>query len=71
VSRDVPRWKSEERRFRGDAADRHAPSMRQRIDLARLWRRALPVMPDTIDAQPPLPVPRACPLSLDELLARD
>jgi hypothetical protein len=29
-------WQAEARRFRGDPADRFAPSMRQRIDFARL-----------------------------------
>jgi hypothetical protein len=39
LSRAVPHWQAEARRFRGDAADRFAPSMRQRIDLVRLYRR--------------------------------
>jgi uncharacterized protein DUF29 len=30
LSRDVPHWRAEARRFRGDAASRFAPSMRQR-----------------------------------------
>lgn len=68
LSREVPHWQSEARRFRGDAADRYAPSMRQRIDLARVYRRALHVLPETIDAQPPLPVPDVCPVTLDDLL---
>jgi hypothetical protein len=68
-SRDVPHWLSEIRGFRDDAADRFAPSMRQRIDIHRLYRRALRRMPDTIDGQPPLPVPSVCPVTLDELLA--
>src|ERR1700760_4817887 len=38
-SREVPHWQAEARRFRGDAADRFTPSMRQRIDLARLYQR--------------------------------
>ena len=67
-SREVPHWQSEARRFRGDAADRFAPSMRQKIDLARLYRRALHVMPETIDGQRPLPVPQVCSATLDELL---
>jgi hypothetical protein len=65
----VAHWLSEARRFRADAADRYAPSMRQRIDLARIYRQAVRIMPDTIDGQPPLPVPAACPVTLDELLA--
>ena len=71
LSGEVPHWQSEARRFRGDAADRYAPSMRQRINLARLYRRALHVLPETIDGQPPLPVPDVCPMSLDDLLQDD
>jgi hypothetical protein len=71
LSREVPHWQAEARRFRGDTADRFAPSMRQRIDLARLYVRARRVMPDTIDDQPPLPVPDVCPVTLDDLLAED
>jgi hypothetical protein len=71
LSRDVPHWRAEARRARGDAADRYAPSMRQRIDLARLYRRALRGMPETIDGQKPLPVPATCPVTLDQLLAED
>jgi hypothetical protein len=70
MSRETPHWESEARRFRGDAADRYAPSMRQRIDLERLYRRALHIMPDRIDDQAPLPVPETCPITLDELLRR-
>nr|WP_294504900.1 DUF29 domain-containing protein [uncultured Rhodopila sp.] len=65
----VPHWLSEARGFRAGAADRFVPSMRQRIDLARIYRQALRIMPDTVDGQPPLPVPPVCPATLDELLA--
>ena len=68
VARDVPNWRADARRFRGDAAARFAPSMRQQIDLARLYQRALRAMPETIDGQAPLPVPAECPVTLDELL---
>ena len=71
LSRDVPHWRGEARRFRGDAASRFSASMRQRLDLAQLYRRALRAMPETIDGQPPLPVPETCPVTLDELLAED
>ena len=64
----VPHWQAEARGFRGDAAEAYTPSMRQRIDVADLYRRALARLPDTIDGQPPLPVPTACPLTLDDLL---
>jgi Domain of unknown function DUF29 len=69
LSRDVPHWQAEARGFRSDAADRFSPSMRQNIDMADLYRRALLRVPETLDGQPPLPVPMECPVTLDELLA--
>jgi hypothetical protein len=68
LSRDVPHWQAEARGFRDDAAAAFAPSMRQRINLAALYRRALDRLPASLDGQPPLPVPDECPASLDELL---
>src|SRR4051812_8547594 len=68
LSREVPHWQSEAARFRIDAADRFAPSMRQRINLARIYHQAVRVLPDTIDGQSPLPVPAESPVTLDELL---
>jgi hypothetical protein len=69
LSREVPGWQAEARRFRDDAAARFSPSMRQRIDVAKLYRRALRILPDTIDGLQPLPVPEVCPVTLDELLS--
>ncbi len=71
LSRDVPRWRAEARGFRIQARRRFAPSMRQRIDLAGLYADALKQMPDTVDDQPPLPMPAVCPITLDDLLALD
>jgi hypothetical protein len=69
TSREVPGWRAEARRFRDDAVSRFAPSvMRQKIDLAKLYRRALRALPETIDDQSPLPVSQVCPVTLDELL---
>jgi Domain of unknown function DUF29 len=68
LSRDVPHWRAEARRFRDDAAEAFTPSMRQRIDLAKLYARALRATPETIDGQPPLPMPQAGPMTLDDLL---
>jgi hypothetical protein len=70
-SRDVPVWRADAIDFRGQAADRVAPSMRQRIDLARAYRRARRAIPETMDGQAPLPLPETCPFTLDELLADD
>ena len=68
LSRDVPHWKGEARGFRAQARRKYRPSMRQKIDLAGLYADALSALPDTVDGQPPLPVPPVCPVTLDELL---
>jgi len=65
----VAGWRAEARRFRDDAAARYTPSMRQRLDLAKLYRRALRAIPDQVDGEPSLPAPATCPVTLDELLA--
>jgi len=70
-ARDVPGWQADARRFAIDAADRFTPSMRQRLDMARIYRRALRTLPDSMDGNPPLTLPGECPWSLDELLAED
>jgi hypothetical protein len=70
-SRDVAHWRAEARGRRGDARAAFTPSMGQRLDVATLYRRALRRMPETIDDQPPLPVPQTCPVTLDELLAEE
>jgi hypothetical protein len=69
--RDAPGWRAEGIRFRGDAADRFAPSMRQRIHMTRLYRRALRAITETIGGLDPLPLPGSCPVTLDELLSED
>ena len=66
---EAAHWQTEARRFRIEAQDRYAPSMRQRINLARIYLQAVRLMPETIDGQPPLPVPATCPVTLDELLS--
>ena len=71
LSLAVPHWEAEARVFRGDARRRFVPSMRQRLDLAGLYRQALRGLPVTLEGQPPLPVPEVCPVTLDELLAED
>jgi hypothetical protein len=65
----VDHWRAEAVRARGDAADDFTESMRPRINLALIYRRALRAMPATIDGLPPLPMPEACPVTLDEMLA--
>ena len=69
LSRDAPNWRADAVDFRGRAAACFEPGMRQKTNLALLYRRALRAMPETIDGQPPLPLPEACPVTLDELLS--
>ncbi|MBV9117199.1 MAG: DUF29 family protein, partial [Acetobacteraceae bacterium] len=71
VSRDAPHWRAEARLFRRQARRRFAPSMRQRIDLAGIYADALAGLPETMDGQPPLPVPTECPVTLDALLGEE
>jgi hypothetical protein len=65
---DVEGWLAEARRFRGDAAEAFVPSMRQRIDMDRVYQRALQALPKVLDGRPPLPLPMSCPVTLDEML---
>ncbi len=66
----APHWRGEVVGFLGRAARRFAPSMRQRIDLSRLWRLALRQVTAERD-RPPSALPDACPFTLDDLLAPD
>ena len=71
LSRDAPTWRADAIDFRRQARDAFSPSMRQKIDVATLYADSLATMPETIDGQPPLPVPDVCPVTLDELLGDD
>ena len=64
----VPHWRAEARLQRDLARDEYTASMRQRIDMAKLYRTALNGLADTMDRSPPLQVPPDCPVTLDELL---
>jgi len=68
---DADNWRADAERFAGDAADRFAPSMRQRLKIAHLYRRALRAVPATMYGEPLPPLPAACPWSLDELLGNE
>jgi hypothetical protein len=70
-SRDVPHRRSEARLFQAQTRRRLVPSMRQRIDVIGLCHDALRALPETLDDQPPLPVPEVCTATLDGLLAED
>jgi hypothetical protein len=67
-SREVPHWRAEARGHRDEARDDYVASMAAKINMAKLYQQALRRMPDTIDGVPPLPVPEACPTTLDDLL---
>lgn len=67
--RDAPGWRADAFVFRTQAANRFVPSMRQRLDLDRLYRQALRALPQTMDGQPQRALPHTCPMTLDELLA--
>jgi len=68
LSRDVPSWRGDARGFRAQARRRYRPSMRQKLDISGIYADALSALPESIDGQSPLPVPDACPVTLDELL---
>jgi len=68
-SREVPHWRAEARMQRDDARVSFMVSMRQRIDVGKLWRRALKGPPDTIDERSSLP--ESCPVMLDDMLKEE
>ena len=69
LARDVPAWRGDARGFRAQARRKYRPSMRQKLDVSGIYADALSALPDTMDGQPPLPVPTACPVTLDELVS--
>ena len=69
LARDAPSWRADAINFRQQAADRFAPSMAQRIDVAKLYRQARRALPETLDGVAPQPVPEECQVTLDELLS--
>jgi hypothetical protein len=68
-ARDVENWLADARGFRAQAANRFVPSMRQRLDLERIYRQALRALPQTMDGKPPQKLPETCATTLDELLS--
>jgi len=65
----VPHWQAEAVAASVNAEDDFVESMRQRIDVAKEYAKALRMMPPSIDGLPPKEVPPECPWSLDDLLA--
>jgi len=68
LSSYVEHWRNEARSFRIQAADEFTPAMRQRIDVAKEYAKALRALPDTIDGQLPGPVSPTCPFTLDQMI---
>ncbi len=64
----VSRWRHDAANFRIDAREVFTPSMRRRLDLDAIYRRALRELPLEIDGKRPLDLPPTCPMTLDELL---
>jgi hypothetical protein len=67
----VRHWREEVATFQAEAVQRFAPSMRQRIDLDRLYGLALRQLRVADYGQAPFPWPGECRLTLDQLLADD
>lgn len=68
----APHWRGEMVAFHGQAADRYAPSMRQRIDMDELWRSArtqmlLSCVGDAHEAVAGLP--ETSPFAVDDMIA--
>jgi hypothetical protein len=65
----APHWRGEVVTFQRDAAQRFAPSMRQRIDLERLYRDAVAaVTAIRSDDTAQTALPDRCPFTLEQLL---
>lgn len=65
----VPHWRTEVVSFQKDALQRFAPSMRQKIDLARIYADALEQLDGAdYDGVKPFVLPTTCPVTLDQLL---
>jgi hypothetical protein len=71
LSVSVAHWQSEIRVFQAEASNRYAPSMRTRIDVAKIYAKAVRALPAAIDGRKPLPVPQDCPFTLEDLLGDD
>lgn len=72
ASRAAEHWRDEVMNFIDDAENRFAPSMRQHIDLADLYKRSLKrVRAATDDSGEPRSLPETCPFALDDLLDPD
>lgn len=60
-------WQAEILNWHAELLQNYAPSMRQRVDLDDVWRKAAGIAGKRLGA--PLRLPAHCPISLDDLLA--
>ena len=72
TSESVEHWKEEASNFLADAAERYTPSMRQTLNIDRIFAKARRQV-ERIEMRglPRLNLPDTCPLTLDDLLADD
>ena len=66
----VAHWADEVDQFLDEAASRITPAVRRRVDLDSVYKRALRRMRRHLVSDA-TPLPRACPYTLDELLAEE
>jgi hypothetical protein len=65
----VEHWRTEIANFQQGALQHFVPSMRRKIDLDRVFERAVYQLLDvTVDGCSPIPGPETCPFTLDQLL---
>ena len=65
----VEHWSNEIAAFLSDASDGWTPSMRQRIDIEEVYRKAgRQVARVTFNGRPPGPLPERCPFTIDDLV---
>jgi hypothetical protein len=69
-SPSLKHWRGEIAGFQSGLQERYAPSMRQKLDLPRIYQRAREELADIdYDGRPPQPWPDKCPFTLDLLLS--
>ena len=68
LHRDAETWRADAIDFRQQAQRRFTPSMRQRIDMDRIYRHAQRALPERMEGTPPLPITTEMP-TLVEFLA--
>src|SRR4051794_13690990 len=71
LSRDAEHWRAQAGLHPHRGRGRYTPSMARRIGIEERYRQTRPGLPATVDGTLPLPLPTACPASLEELLGAD